>query len=251
MFKKILSFFVCVAMCISVDAGPPSGRTGGGSFRAPSSSPKPSMPSSRSSPSTFKPSTPAPKPSVPAAPRSQPSTFKPSTQQTTVVNKPVTKTTVDNKVNKMVKVGNTTMPKAQAVNDFKTKYASSYSSKYTAEPVSRPSHIPNAYVSGGNTYNISYNRGYGGYGYYGPSGAWIMYDAMHDAAMMSILMSRHNYSDVVYTQPINGGYVNDGVVVPQQSVVVYRSNFWGGIFCFTLVLMFIIVACVILVKANE
>jgi len=43
------------------------------------------------------------------------------------------------------------------------------------------------------TYNITYNQRCGGYGYYGPGGAWIMYDVMRDAVMVDMLMSHNNY----------------------------------------------------------
>lgn len=80
-----------------------------------------------------------------------------------------------------------------ATQAFKTKHAKQYGSKYTSKPGTRPSHIPQTYASGGTTYNISYNQGYGGYGYMGPLGAWMMYDAMADAAVMGRLMRNQGY----------------------------------------------------------
>jgi len=85
-----------------------------------------------------------------------------------------------------------------AVKSFREKNASKYSSKYSSKPATRPEHIPQSTTSGGKTYNITYNQSHGGYGYMGPSGAWIMYDAMADAAMMSMLMTRNGY---VYERP--------------------------------------------------
>lgn len=69
--------------------------------------------------------------------------------------------------------------------DFKKKNAAKYTSTYASQPASRPGHIPASYASGGTTYNISYNQGYGGYGYMGVGGSWIMYNAMGDVAMAS------------------------------------------------------------------
>ena len=82
--------------------------------------------------------------------------------------------------------------KSQAQAAFKKANASKYTSKYTTKPATRPSHIPQTTSVGGKTYNVIYNQQYGGYGYMGVSG-WIMYDAMTDMAMLSILMSRNNY----------------------------------------------------------
>lgn len=71
------------------------------------------------------------------------------------------------------------------------KIASQYKSTYATQPATRPEYIPQTYKSGGNTYNISYNSGYGGYGYMGPGGSWMMYDVMSDMAMYSYLSHRH------------------------------------------------------------
>ena len=91
--------------------------------------------------------------------------------------------------------------RGEASSAFKTKMAnqkradgnSTYSSKYATQPGSRPGHIPQSCKSGGNTYNISYNTQYGGYGYMGMGGTWMMYDAMADAAMMGMLMRNQGY----------------------------------------------------------
>ena len=101
----------------------------------------------------------------------------------------------------MVKVGNTTMSKDQAIADFKTKKAAEYTSKFPTEPKVRPSYIPNTYSVGGTNVNVVYNSGFGGYGYYHPiSHAWIAYDMMSDAVMLSAMMNRHGY--VGYAQPV-------------------------------------------------
>ena len=89
--------------------------------------------------------------------------------------------------------GTTYTNKTQAISAFKNKYSSQYTSKFDKEPSSRPSYIPTSTIEGGKNYNITYNAQYGGYGYMGPSGSWVMYDTMRDAAMLSVLMGNHNY----------------------------------------------------------
>lgn len=82
----------------------------------------------------------------------------------------------------------------QAVVDFKRKNSGKYKSTYAKKPDERPKHIPETYKDkSGNTYNVTYNQDRGGYGYMGPSGRWIMYDAMTDIAMMSLLMRQNDY----------------------------------------------------------
>jgi len=95
--------------------------------------------------------------------------------------------------NQAKKNGTAFKDKKSAVAAFKKKNAGKYSSKYASKPATRPSHIPQTTQVGGKTVNITYNQGMGGYGYMGPSGSWVMYNAMADVAMMSILMSRSGY----------------------------------------------------------
>jgi hypothetical protein len=86
--------------------------------------------------------------------------------------------------------------RGEATSAFKTKMANQkradgnpmYSSKYVAQPGTRPGHIPQTY--GGNT--IIYNQQYGGYGHMGVGG-WMMYNAMADATMMSMMMRNQGY----------------------------------------------------------
>lgn len=112
-----------------------------------------------------------------------------------------------------VKSGKAFTSRESAVSDFKTKYASTYSSKFTSEPAKRPDHIPTTTRVGGNTYNVTYNQSAGGYGYWsggGPGlGTWMMYDAMSDAVMMNTLMARNNY------------YVGPPVVVSTSPLTVF------------------------------
>lgn len=98
---------------------------------------------------------------------------------------------------KAVKSGKAFPSRTDAINDFKAKNASTYTSKYSVEPSTRPSHIPSTYRSGGTTYNITYDRNNGGYGYWSGGntgiGTFMLYDAMSDAVMMNTLMSNQGY----------------------------------------------------------
>lgn len=93
------------------------------------------------------------------------------------------------------KSGTVFTDKSKATSSFKQTHGSKYTSTYTSKPETRPTHIPSSYKDSksGNTYNVTYNSRYGGYGYMGGSGSWIMYDAIADAAMLSLLMNNHNY----------------------------------------------------------
>ena len=83
--------------------------------------------------------------------------------------------------------------RSQAADNFKTRYGSQYTNRFSKEPSSRPSYIPQSTSVGGRNYTIIYDIGHGGYGYYGPGGVWMMYDVMSDALMMNALMSHHGY----------------------------------------------------------
>ena len=114
--------------------------------------------------------------------------------------------------------------------DFKKKYAKQYTSTYKTKPATRPAHIPQTYrAPGGTTYNISYNPGYGGYGYMGPSG-WMMYDMMTDMVMMDAMMNRQGYF-------IAGEH---GAVVPIRGPGYYVGVIFGIFVVFFVVLIIII-----------
>lgn len=84
--------------------------------------------------------------------------------------------------------------KESALQDFKSKNATTYTNKFTSEPAARPTYIPTATNVGGKSVNIVYNSSHGGYGYIHPSlGTWIMYDTLSDMAMASHLMHNHGY----------------------------------------------------------
>lgn len=109
--------------------------------------------------------------------------------------------------NKAKTSGTAYTSKASATQAFKTKHASQYKSKYDTKPATRPDHIPQSTTVGGKSYNVTYNQQYGGYGYMGPSGSWIMYDMMTDAIMMDTMMRRQNY---YYDRPGAVTYVSTG-----------------------------------------
>lgn len=250
---KLLKLLVIVLLSSSlVYAGPSSSRSSSSSSSR-SSSPS----SSRSSPSTFS------RPSTPSSSRSSPSTFskpsaspstrpspKPTTKPTVsqqqnknvsrgsestfskpvnkvASNKPLPKTAIDKKVEKVVTTSGKSLTKDQAISEFKSKHASQYTTKFKSEPKTRPTYIPPSTNVGGRTVNITYNSGYGGYGYMHPlTGTWMMFDIMSDAMVMSSLMNNHGYRTVPYT----------------DAPVVYASS-WYGTFIF---LTFLIGAGVIL-----
>ncbi len=83
--------------------------------------------------------------------------------------------------------------RSDATKSFQTKYGSQYPSRYSTQPATRPSHIPQKTKVDGKNYDVSYSRNNGGYGYYGPSGAWMAYSVVRDVTMMSMLMNNHGY----------------------------------------------------------
>ena len=90
--------------------------------------------------------------------------------------------------------GTTFQNRSQAESAFRQRNAGQYPSRYAQQPASRPAHVPQTTRVDGRNVNVTYNAGLGGYGYLHPTlGTWILYDAMTDAAMMSVLMSRNGY----------------------------------------------------------
>ena len=80
-----------------------------------------------------------------------------------------------------------------AKSSFQQKHGKQYGSKYASKPSKRPDHIPQNTTVNGRQYPVSYNQGYGGYGYMGPGGAWVAYSVMRDVMMLNLLMGRNNY----------------------------------------------------------
>jgi hypothetical protein len=126
--------------------------------------------------------------------------------------------------------------KAEATSAFKTKNAAKYPAKYTSKPATRPDHIPQSTSVGGNTYNVSYNQGMGGYGYMGISGSWMMYSAMTDVIMLSTLMSRNNY----YYDPVVAG----------APVAVVRTSNGPATLFGIIVILVVILYCVKFLKDD-
>lgn len=114
--------------------------------------------------------------------------------------------------------------------DFKKKNAAKYGSTYTSQPSTRPGHIPATYAgAGGTTYNISYNQGYGGYGYMGVGGSWIMYNAMQDAAMSGYYNQQMASAGYMYgPRPVvgmGGGVIVMFILVGIAAIVVVVAVF--------------------------
>lgn len=139
----------------------------------------------------------SPSKSYSSSPSSKSSTWSKTTPTTSQTSTRVASNVDSAKYKSAVQSGKAFPTRTAAVNDFKAKNASTYTSKYASEPATRPDHIPQTYKSGGNTYNITYDRSAGGYGYWnggGPGlGTFLLYDAMSDAIMTDHLMSRSGY----------------------------------------------------------
>ena len=72
----------------------------------------------------------------------------------------------------------------------------------------RPSYIPSTTYVNNRSYNVYYERRYGGYGYL-DNGQWRYYDAMADAVILSSLMNNHSY----YYPRTNVVHSNGDIVV--------------------------------------
>lgn len=88
--------------------------------------------------------------------------------------------------------------RSEAVRSFEKANKDKYPSTYKTKPGTRPSHIPQQTTYNNRRYNVDYNPTYGGYGHFGPSGAWVAYSVFRDAAMMGMLMNMNNYH---YSRP--------------------------------------------------
>lgn len=84
--------------------------------------------------------------------------------------------------------------RASATEKFRKDNAQKYSAKFKTEPKVRPTYIPSSTLVGNQNVTIVYNSSYGGYGYMDPvMHRWMMYNALADAAMISVLMNRDGY----------------------------------------------------------
>lgn len=198
---------------------------------------------SRSSPSRSSPSR-SPSRSTPSKTSSGSSwgTRKPATSSTrssTTKSTPKRSATDQKAYDKAKASGTAFESRSKATSAFKTKHATEYKSTYTAKPETRPSHIPESTKVGGTTYNVTYNQQHGGYGYMGPSGSWMMYNAMGDALMLSMLMRQNNYH--YDTVPISQG----------QPVVVVRRGLSGLMIFFGVVGSLIVVVVVVVVIGRS
>ena len=118
--------------------------------------------------------------------------------------------------------GTTFQTRQQAEQAFVSRNSSQYPSRYASQPSSRPSHIPQSTRVDGRNVNVTYNAGLGGYGYLHPTlGTWVLYSAMADAAMLSVLMANNNY----YYGAAPGAYYGGRT-----------SGFWTGLMVIAIIL---------------
>lgn len=145
---------------------------------------------SRSSPSRSRPSR-SPSKSKPSSSRS--TRAKSTTSKRTKSTVPKRSAADQKAYNKAKASGTAFSSRSAATSNFKSKHADKYKSTYATKPATRPSHVPESTKVGGTTYNVTYNQQHGGYGYMGPSGSWMMYDAMTDVVVLSMLMRQNDY----------------------------------------------------------
>lgn len=94
---------------------------------------------------------------------------------------------------KAKKSGTSYKSRKEAVSAFKQKNASKYPSKFTRRPATRPNYIPRTTVVNGQSVNVVWNPGLGGYAYMNALGTLVLYDAMADAMMRDRLMRNAGY----------------------------------------------------------
>lgn len=82
---------------------------------------------------------------------------------------------------------------------------------FATKPTTRPSYVPQNTMVGGNTYNISYNQGRGGYGYMDTLGMFIMYDIMTNRSFVDNQMRSSGYA--YGPAPRNSGSALIGVLI--------------------------------------
>lgn len=123
------------------------------------------------------------------------------------------------------KNGTSFTSKTAATDAFKTKHASTYTSKYPTKPAARPTHIPETTMVNGKSTPVVYNAERGSYGY-GVGSAFSPYNSMSDLVMLSILMDRNHY----VVQPM-APVVASPVVRTAPVVVQKKSNFGTIMFC--------------------
>jgi len=83
---------------------------------------------------------------------------------------------------------------------------------FATQPTTRPSYVPQNTTVGGNTYNVSYNQGHGGYGYTDALGMFIMYDIMTNRSFVDNQMRSSGYAYGPAPRN-NGGAVLIGLLV--------------------------------------
>lgn len=223
---------------LSVGSLEAKGPSSSGSSRSYSSSSSrsytPSRPSTPASKPYVAPSKPTAEPPKPASYTSNSTPSKPNTSVAQTSTRPTSNVEAA-RYKEAVKSGKTFQTREAAVNDFKATKASTYTSRYTSEPPTRPQYIPNSYRSNdGHTYNITYNQSGGGYGYWGGGGpglgTFMLYDLASDAIMMNTMMDRDHY------------YVGNAPTPVTSSTYVERGS---GSTMLTAFIILLVVVCVV------
>jgi hypothetical protein len=220
-----IAFLVIVAWGVVVSGVPESVFARGGSTGGARSSGG-SRSSSGSSRSFSRPSTPS-KPSAPSKPSSSPfgnqkaTISNPQRSQGSSTAKPADSATATNKsttgaaspsstqsaparplsaadqatLMKAKTQGTVYTNKTDAVKAFTSnpEIKAKYPSTFQTEPAVRPDYIPQATSLNGSSYPVTYDAFHGGYGFMGPLGVWMAYDALSDSAAHDRLMKQNNY----------------------------------------------------------
>lgn len=181
-----------------------SSRSSSSSFSRSSSSSFGKSSSSTSSGSFWgssKPSAPVTKPTTTwgsSTPNSNPAPVNLSTGRTQTPMKSSVDTATNQKMNISGTAGQT---REQAIQNFTNTKAKTYNYNFDKEPITRPEYIPPSTRIGNVNYNINYDSGHHGYGYYDSSGGWIAYNVIRDATMLSMLAQRNQPQTVIITSP--------------------------------------------------
>lgn len=122
---------------------------------------------------------------------------------------------------------------------FRQNYQNKFISKYQSEPARRPDYVPRTTVINNQSYTVIYDRTYGGYGYWN-NGVWAYYDALHDAAMLSVLMNRHDYY-----------YPGSAAYVESPTTVYVHDSEWEAFFLVTLSLVLLALALAYFVSRGH
>lgn len=126
--------------------------------------------------------------------------------------------------------------RSDAVTDFRAKYATTYATRFPAEPKVRPEYIPQTIVYGGQSVRVIYDRG--GYGYY-YGGVWRPYDPFLDDLFLATYLPRHNY---YYGDPVP-------VSAPMPVAATAPAETGYGWVVYLLIGAFVLIVVILMVRA--